>query len=98
MNALWVQQKESVPPIIFTDALREMEGSIPGHIVDWLYETIRIKSQGKEKDIIDNVEEVDTFIEQFLGDTRNIPRQKSYPPLDILNEELQRILLCSPDG
>ena len=95
VNALWVLHKGSVPPIIFEDALQDMEGILPPSISSQLREIIEIKAQGKEKSIIDNIEEMDRYIEQFINIRHEIPREKSRPPVDILNKELQRILLSS---
>lgn len=93
INALWVVHKESVPPIVFQDALQEMEGILPTYISEKLYRIIEMKARGKERRIVDNIEEMDTYIEQFINDSSEIPWEKSHPPVDMLNKELQRILL-----
>lgn len=95
INALWVIHKKSVPPIGFEDALREMGRILPEYVTDRLHEIIKMKAQGEEKSIIDNIEELDRYIEQFIHDTSEVPQKKSYPPVDIINRELQRILLSS---
>ena len=52
INAKWVVHKRSVPPIIFSDALKSIKDVIPSHIIDRLNSIIRLKSHGKEKEII----------------------------------------------
>ncbi|MFO7711405.1 MAG: nucleotidyltransferase domain-containing protein [Candidatus Woesearchaeota archaeon] len=91
INAKWVINKGTVPPIIFSEALGAMEGIIPDHIIRRLYEIIDLKSQGKEKDIIQNIVEMDSYIEEFLKD--NETPAKSHATLNELNEELRRIVL-----
>lgn len=92
INAQWVVHRKSVPPIVFADAMQEMKGIIPDYVIEKLHKIIEMKAQGKEKETIENIEILDDFIEHFLEDT-NPPLDKSYPPLDVLNEELQRIVL-----
>ncbi len=92
INATWVIHKQSVPPIVFVDTLQEMKGIVPDYIIDRLYKIIAIKAQGKEKEVIKNIKVMDDFIEQFLEGAEP-PMDKSRPLIDILNEELRRIVL-----
>lgn len=93
INAKWVVHKRSLPPIIFTDALKEMEGIIPESILNKLNEIIDLKSQGKEKDLIQNIVEMDEYIESFLKSDSEAPNEKSFVPLNDLNKELRKIVL-----
>ena len=40
VNAKWVVFKQSIPPIILTDALKEMKGRLPSHVIEKLYRII----------------------------------------------------------
>ena len=52
INAKWVVHKKSVPPIIFTDALKGIKKILSKEILEKLNEIIKLKSKGREKDII----------------------------------------------
>lgn len=93
INAKWVVHKKTIPPIIFTDALKEMNEVIPDSILNKIHEIIKLKSQGKEKDKIQNIVEMDEHIENFLKDDSEAPTEKPHPALDELNAELRRIVL-----
>ncbi|MEK6951701.1 MAG: nucleotidyltransferase domain-containing protein [Nanoarchaeota archaeon] len=93
INAKWVVCKKTVPPIIFTEALNKMKGVIPNFVLIKLNEIIKLKSSGKEKDIIQNIVEMDDYIESFLKDDSEAPSEKSHITLNPLNEELRRIVL-----
>ncbi len=95
INAKWVVHKKSVPPIVFNDALMGMKNIIPGDILDKLNEIINLKSKGKEKDIIQNIVEMDNYIEEFLKDNSEAPKEKVHVTLNNLNKELRRIVLKS---
>ena len=94
INAKWVAHKNSVPPIIFRDALTRMNGVIPEHISNKLNDIINLKSTGKEKDIIQNVVEMDAYIESFLKDDSEAPTEKTHATLNELNGELRKIVLA----
>jgi len=93
INAKWVAHKKTVPPIIFQDALKHMDTIVPKYVHETLTEIIRLKSQGKEKDITQNIVKMDNYIEAFLKDTAETPKEKSHATLTELNEELKRIVL-----
>ena len=48
---------------------------------------------GKEKDIIQNIVRMDEYLEAFLKDDSEAPKEKSHATLNELNEELRRIVL-----
>ena len=52
-----------------------------------------IKSSGKEKDKIKNIKEMDKYIEKFLKDDNEAPKEKTIPHIEILNKELRKIVL-----
>src|SRR3989338_4734396 len=65
INAKWCVIKGAVPPIDFSEALRQLKSRIPRHIAAKLQEIIRLKSKGREKDIVQNIVEIDSYIEDF---------------------------------
>ena len=93
INAKWVVHKKTVPPIIFAEALQKIKKHIPEDIQTKIQEMISLKSQGKEKDKIKNIAEMDNYIEQFLKDDSEAPTGKSSVTLSCLNEELRKIVL-----
>jgi predicted nucleotidyltransferase len=93
VNAKWVVHKGTVPPIVFGDALAEMKGVLPDNVLNKLHEIIRLKAEGKEKDIIQNIVVMDNYIEEFLKDDSEAPKEKSHATLHELNEELRKIVL-----
>lgn len=93
VNAQWVVHNQSIPPFIFEDAVEKMKEILPEHITDILYNIIQKKKKGKEKEYIPNIKMADKFIEHFLQNDKEAPREKSYPSIDVLNKEMQRIIL-----
>ena len=93
VNSKWVAHKQSVPPIIFSDAIKDMEGIIPSYILEKLRGIIALKSKGREKDIIQNIVEMDNYIEEFLKNDDEAPHQKGHATFNELNEELKRIVM-----
>ena len=93
INAKWVVHKGTVPPIIFTNAMKELKGLIPKTVFNKLYEIVKLKSEGKEKDIVQNIVAMDNYIEQFLKDDNEAPREKPHATLNELNQELRKIVL-----
>jgi hypothetical protein len=93
VNAKWVAHKNSLPPIIFLDALKEIKSFLPNYISKKLKDIIKLKSKGKEKDIIQNIVEMDNYIEELLKDDSEAPKEKSHATLNELNEELRKIVL-----
>ena len=85
--------KGTVPPIIFTNAMKELKGLIPKTVFNKLYEIVKLKSEGKEKDIVQNIVAMDNYIEQFLKDDNEAPREKPHATLNELNQELRKIVL-----
>ena len=66
---------------------------MPKLILDKLYEIIKLKLQGKEKDIVQNIVNMDNYIESFLKDDCEAPTEKPHATLNELNGELRRIVL-----
>ncbi|HLC74746.1 MAG TPA: nucleotidyltransferase domain-containing protein [Candidatus Nanoarchaeia archaeon] len=95
INAKWVVHKRTVPPIIFSDALKAMKNKIPESILKKVENIIELKAHGKEKDIIQNIVEMDNYIEDFLKNVDEAPPERVGKELNKLNEELRRIILNS---
>ncbi len=93
INARWVAHKKSIPPIIFTNTFREIGGIIPDYIIKRLKEIIKLKSKGKEKEIIQNIVKMDEYIEEFLKDKSEEPKERSHTTLNELNKELRKIAM-----
>lgn len=90
VNAKWVMNSGTVPPIIFPDALKD--DVIPEGIVIKLKEIIELKSKGKEKSTVDNVKVLDNYIEDFFKEEER-PKAKLIKDTKFLNEILQREIL-----
>ena len=93
LNAKWVVYKRTVPLISFLETLEKGGGLISEGVVDKLKEIIKLKLQGKEKDIIQNIVRFDMYIEEFLKDDSEAPREKSHATFNSLNKELRKIVL-----
>ena len=92
VNAKWVAHHKTLPPIIFPDALAGMEGIIPEKVLINLKQIIHKKSSGNEKEILENILELDSYLESFLDDNSDEP-YKGHATLNKLNDELRKILL-----
>ncbi len=93
INAKWVVHKGTVPPIKFVDAIKGMESIIPENIMNKLNEIIKLKAEGKEKDIIQNIVSMDNYFEEFLKNDDEAPKEKTYATFNELNDEIRRIIL-----
>jgi hypothetical protein len=93
VNAKWVAHKESIPPIIFPNTVKNMEGILPKTISSEIEKIIKIKSLGREKDKIENIKKLDNYIERFLQDKREIPQKSKTPDTKKLDDEIRKILL-----
>lgn len=92
INAKWVVEKNSIPPIKFTDTLNKMKKNLPENIFLRLKKIIKLKSRGKEKDIIENIPELDNYIEKFLKEKPSIGEDRKIDT-NKLNKELRKVLL-----
>jgi len=69
-----------------------MKKIIPENIIDKITFMIKAKSSGKEKDRIDNIFEMDEYIEAFIKQDQE-PDYNPKPNLKILDDELRKIVL-----
>ena len=93
VNAEWVVHKNTVPPVVFREAVRGLHKELPSVIVQKLELMIAVKAQGKEKDVIRNIPAMDSFIENFLKDDSDAPLAKHHATLTELNKEIQKIVM-----
>ncbi len=96
VNAKWITYYKTLPPIIFPEVLEKMRildnDIIEKHIIDELENIIRLKQQSKEKDIVKNYNRIDDYIESFLKDDSEAPTEKQLSTINVLDEELKRIV------
>jgi predicted nucleotidyltransferase len=92
INSLWVAQTETVPPLDFQKTIYEIKG-VPIIITERLKEIIKIKTSGKEKDIVGNIQEFDKFIEEKLSDYSDEPTHKRPDLSKEIDNEVFKILM-----
>ena len=97
VNAKWVTNTNTLPPIDFEWTLNEIvthypEPFIPPTIIVKILEIIDLKKQQKEKDIIQNETRLDNYIELFLLDDSDCPTIKPKATITLLNQEVKKIV------
>lgn len=92
VNARWVLNYNSIPPIIFIDAIKKMKSIIPDNIIEKLNYAIESKSVGIEKGKISNIKIFDDFIEKFLNDEPKMPTEINNISEKVLNTEIENNL------
>ena len=70
LNALYVYEKNSIPPLDFSQTLEAIKNHIPTEIYNTVKEIIEIKSSGLEKDAIARIPILDEFIQEFLNNPK----------------------------
>ena len=93
INAKWAANFRTIPPINFNETLNKSKALLPKSILNKLHDIIKLKLQGKEKDIIQNIVKMDNYVESFLKDDGEAPSEKTHATLNGLNKELRRIIL-----
>ncbi|MFX1532979.1 MAG: DNA polymerase beta superfamily protein [Promethearchaeota archaeon] len=91
VNAKWVIKKQIIPPIIFIETVKGL--AISDLITDKIQELVKLKSQGKEKEKIKRIPQLDKYIEAFLEEDPELPKE-FHPPIEELNKELRKIILA----
>jgi predicted nucleotidyltransferase len=74
INAKWVAQKMSIPPIRFIDAVKEVQ--MPENVRDKIFDIIDIKKDGCEGEYISKLYLFEKYIEDFLDTQYQIPNFK----------------------
>ncbi len=93
INAKWIIHKKSIPPTIISETIENMKEIVPNSILIELKKIIELKSQGKEKDNIQNITILDNYLKKFIEDDSEAPIEKTNLSLDDLNNELRKIVL-----
>ena len=75
LNALFVYRKRIIPPLDFTKMIELQKEDIPVEVYNKVKEIIEIKSSGLEKDTIERIEILDTFIEEYINKTFDVPEK-----------------------
>ncbi|MFA6550592.1 MAG: nucleotidyltransferase domain-containing protein, partial [Candidatus Gracilibacteria bacterium] len=73
INALCVYNNNTIPPINFLEAVENSKEIMEKTVYLKLQEIIKLKSQGKEKDDISNIDIFDNYIEDFLANNYEKP-------------------------
>ena len=90
INAYYVLEYDNIPPIIFEETIKQVK-SVPDSIKNKLYDIIKIKKLGIEKDIIDKIVMFDDYIEKFLKEEQII-KNTNRNNINELNEFVYKIL------
>ncbi len=91
VNAKFIATFRKVPPIEFDITLHK--GLISDVIRDKLLKIIKLKKESNEKDIVQNDVQMDKYIEDWLKDDTEAPREKKLTTTRELDEELKRLIL-----
>lgn len=75
LNALFVSKNCLIPPLDFTQTIELLKDSIPAEVYNKVKEIIEIKSSGLEKDTIERIEILDTFIDEYINKTFDVPER-----------------------
>jgi len=92
INARYVANFKVLPPINFIQTLETLDKLLPLYVVERLKQIVELKKEGKEKDIIENETKIDNYIEEFLKDDSEAPKEKKLSTQTELNQEVQKIL------
>ena len=93
VNAKFIVNAGMLPPISFPHTLNASWEFIDNNIIHTLKEIIGLKKEGEEKDIVQNMVKIDNYIESFLKDDSEAPREKQLTTKTELDKELKNILL-----
>lgn len=91
INALWVCHNNSLPPINFPETIENSLFLKDKAVCLKLKEIIELKSQGKENEVIPNIDFLDEYIENFLS-FKFENSGKTTLDVNVLNAELRRIV------
>ena len=78
VNANWVLNIGTIPPINFEDTLNSSANIIPITVISELKQIITTKKDGKEKEIVRNIVKIDNYIENFLKSNEEPQSRKKY--------------------
>ncbi len=92
VNAKYAVEFDKIPPIDFTEAVKQTK-ILSNAVREKCLEIINLKKGGKEKDIIENIPLIDSYIESFLREEFKKVRKVNKVAIEKLNKELQKIIL-----
>ena len=101
-NAKYITWDIGLPSIDFDETLKtilrlQLTGNfkeiLPASIIKKLWEIIKLKKKGKEKNIMQNIIKIDNYIESFLKDDSDAPIHKKLATTLDLDDELRKIVL-----
>lgn len=92
VNAKYVVFKKELPTTDFVKTLKQAY-FIPADIQIKLKEIIGLKKEGKEKEIIQNITKIDYYIEEFLKNDDEAPKEKQLATPNEIDKELRRIVI-----
>ena len=98
INAKFISETQSLPDINFSKVVNSeaIKKSVPKEIIDSLNAIIALKKESKEKECVENIKNMDEYIEAFINDmTADISNRKSInTPID---EEITTIIFRDLD-
>ncbi|MBQ3033117.1 MAG: nucleotidyltransferase domain-containing protein, partial [Deferribacterales bacterium] len=95
LNALYVYKNNSIPFLDFTKTVESLKNYIPSSVYIIIKDIIKIKSQGYEKDVIDRIPMIDSFIKDYLNKDFTTPKRDfDYKVIDTFM--IREILSQSP--
>ena len=102
VNAKYITRDYGLPSINFDETLKtimriQLSGNydeiVPHWLITKLWKIIELKKMGNEKDIIENIVRIDNYIEDFLKNDDDAPKNKRLGIDRVLDEELRKIIL-----
>ena len=92
VNAKYIVVFDKVPPIDFPKTLLFMKDFLPKGVFDLLGNIIQYKKKSREKSGIPNIPAIDEYIESFLKDDSEAPKNKRLGISHILDQEVVKII------
>jgi len=92
LNAKYVTEFDKIPPLIFTKTVEQLKNKIPQKIYDKLYEIIKIKSSGLEKDTVLRIPELDEYLESELNKKSSVFQKRNFDKI-IFNDFISELLI-----
>ena len=91
LNAKYVLHFDKIPPLDFTQTVKDLENILPKDVYNKIFEVIEIKSKGLEKDKIVNIKEFDEYFDNELKIfSRNFKKRR--PDIKVFDEFILKTL------
>ena len=91
LNAKYVLHFDKIPPLDFTQTVKDLENVLSKDVYNKIFEVIEIKSNGLEKDKIKNIKEFDVYFDDELKKF-NVNFKKRRPDIKIFDEFILKTL------